>query len=560
MRAFGPADPQPGHQQPRGNGSPRPDSGANSSAASASPPLVPKVTYPLSLKVSLWLAANLLLLAILGAGFFLTQGGVGWSALVAGPSGDRVHALFNVIAGEAAAAAPGPARDAVLARFGGAYGAQFSLHGPGELALAGSGSALPPALRERLEFRGPPRPFPGGRPRDRGERIDGGQPGARPGAGEPADPRASPRPRLEREGPFRGEVSLFPAAELRPFRFISRTQDPPAYWLGMRVNFAPADRERPGRPPFAILLARLDTLPGLLHLLNLQSWLLGAGAVLALSILFWLPLVRGITRSLRDLTAATGRIAEGRLDTRVDTRRRDELGHLGESVNRMATRLEAQQHSQKRFLGDVAHELCSPLARLQLATGILANQAPAGLRDTVGDAREEVQQISTLVNELLAFTKAGLHPRTVTLTPVAVEPLAREVVAREAPGHPVEFAFPPDLRAAADNDLLRRALANLVRNAARYGGPGNPVTLSGATAAGRVTLAVEDEGPGVPAADLDRLGEPFFRPELARTREGGGVGLGLAIVRTSVAACGGEVRFANRRPRGFRAELTLGAA
>jgi two-component system sensor histidine kinase CpxA len=226
----------------------------------------------------------------------------------------------------------------------------------------------------------------------------------------------------------------------------------------------------------------------------------------------------------------------------------------------MAARLEAQQHGQKRFLGDVAHELCSPLARLQLATGILADQAPPGLRDTVGDVREEVQQISTLVNELLAFTKAGLQPRAVKLGPVAVEPLAREVAAREAPGHAVHFAFTPDLRVAADADLLRRAVGNLVRNAARYGGPDTPITLTGMAAAGRVTLGVEDEGPGVPAADLDRLGEPFFRPELARTREGGGVGLGLAIVRASVAACGGAVRFANRTPRGLRAELTLAAA
>ena len=76
----------------------------------------------------------------------------------------------------------------------------------------------------------------------------------------------------------------------------------------------------------------------------------------------------------------------------------------------------------------------------------------------------------------------------------------------------------------------------------------------------RVVVVVEDNGPGVPASDLDRLGEPFFRPELARTRESGGVGLGLAIVRSSVNACGGEVRFANRTPRGFRAEIRLPVA
>jgi two-component system sensor histidine kinase CpxA len=76
----------------------------------------------------------------------------------------------------------------------------------------------------------------------------------------------------------------------------------------------------------------------------------------------------------------------------------------------------------------------------------------------------------------------------------------------------------------------------------------------------QVIITVDDEGPGVPPGDVDRLGEPFFRPELARTREGGGVGLGLAIVRTSIASCGGQVRFSNREPRGFRAEIRLPAA
>jgi two-component system sensor histidine kinase CpxA len=108
--------------------------------------------------------------------------------------------------------------------------------------------------------------------------------------------------------------------------------------------------------------------------------------------------------------------------------------------------------------------------------------------------------------------------------------------------------------------LLARALGNLVRNALRYAGESGPVRVTATRAGGTVVITVDDEGPGVPPADLDRLGEPFFRPELARTREGGGVGLGLAIVRSSIAACGGEVRFSNRAPRGFRAEIRLPAA
>jgi len=208
----------------------------------------------------------------------------------------------------------------------------------------------------------------------------------------------------------------------------------------------------------------------------------------------------------------------------------------------------------------VAHELCSPLARLQLATGILAERTPAELRDTVADVREEVQQMSTLVNELLTFTKAGLQPRQAELTGVPLPALAQDVVSREDATGRVIVDLPTDTVVQADAALLARALANLVRNALRYAGETGPVRVSAARAGGTVIITVDDEGPGVPPADLDRLGEPLFRPELARTREGGGVGLGLAIVRSSIASCGGEVRFSNRDPRGFRAEIRLPAA
>jgi two-component system, OmpR family, sensor histidine kinase CpxA len=215
---------------------------------------------------------------------------------------------------------------------------------------------------------------------------------------------------------------------------------------------------------------------------------------------------------------------------------------------------------QKKFLGDVAHELCSPLARLQMASGILAENAPAHLKETVADVRDEVQQMSTLVNELLSFTKAGMQPRDIVLTDVDLAPLVQGVLEREAAGGKVTATVPPELRVRADADLLARALGNLMRNALRYAGDAGPITLAARRDADRVVITVEDEGPGVPPDAIDRLGEPFFRPEAARTRELGGVGLGLSIVRGSLAACGGEVRFANREPKGFRAEVRLAAA
>jgi two-component system sensor histidine kinase CpxA len=499
-------------------------------------------------------------------GFFVVQGGVGWDALLAGPTGDHALMKANVIAGEVAAASA-ENRPAVLARFAAAYKVDFVLLRGEEVAVSTTKLELPAAVKARTEMRFMRR----GTMVVRGERGDGA-PSAevRPPPGE-FDPSRHPEPgefgpprgdfgsgRGEPGGaPPRGEVMWDPARERERTRFIIHSASPAGYWVGLRVPFSVFDRGRFRGP--ATLIARVDSLWSLLRYLELQSWLLAGTGVIALSVLFWLPLVHSITRSIGQLTSATEQIAEGRFDTRVDARRRDELGKLGESVNRMAERLDAHMTGQKRFLGDVAHELCSPLARLQMATGILSDQANSELKETVTDVRDEVQQMSTLVNELLAFTKSGLKPRDVVCSPLELEPLAREVVAREDTAGRTVVAIPVELRAHAERDLLSRALGNLIRNAVRYA-PSGPIAIGAARDGAQVVISVEDEGPGVPPADLDRLGEPFYRPELARTRESGGVGLGLAIVRNSIAACGGEVRFANRSPRGFRAEIRLAAA
>ena len=516
-----------------------------------------KVSCPLSLKVSLWLMLNLLLLAALGAGFFVAQGGVGWDALVAGPTGDHARTKAEVIA-NAVSDAPAANRNAVLERFAKVYHAEFYLLRYDEALVAGNKIDLPAEVHARTEPRlfrkGGPGPRPGEFEKEfRRELLlpppsEGADPPRRPEPDESGPPRGEPR---------RGDVIFDPMRERERARFIVRAGSPASYWVGFRVPFAP-ERGRFRLP--GTLLARVDSLWGLLRYLDLQAWVLAGTGVLALSVLFWWPLVHGITRSIGQLTTATEQIAEGKFDTRVRAERRDELGKLGESVNRMAARLDAHMIGQKRFLGDVAHELCSPLARLQMATGILAEHAPKDLHETVGDVRDEVQQMSTLVNELLAFTKAGLRPRDVACAPVELSPLVAQVVAREDGANRVTPDLAADLRVMAEPDLLGRALGNLVRNAIRYAGEAGPISVAASREGERVVIRVEDNGPGVPAADLDRLGEPFFRPELARTRESGGVGLGLAIVRNSVAACGGEVRFANREQRGFRAEIRLAAA
>jgi len=172
--------------------------------------------------------------------------------------------------------------------------------------------------------------------------------------------------------------------------------------------------------------------------------------------------------------------------------------------------------------------------------------------------RDEVQQMSSLVAELLSFSKASLAGAALKLRPVAVEDLLKRAIQREAnPDTDIRIELEADLQALADRDLLQRALANLLRNAVRYAGGQGPITVSGARETDAILVRISDCGPGVSEEFLQRLFDPFFRVDDARTRESGGVGLGLTIVKTCVEACGGTVTCANRQPTGLEVSLRL---
>ena len=282
----------------------------------------------------------------------------------------------------------------------------------------------------------------------------------------------------------------------------------------------------------------------------------GPVAVL-LSVLFWLPLVWGLRRAIAQVTRVTEQVAEGKFDVRVKGTRGDEIGRLGQAVNRMAERLSGFVGGQKRFLGDVAHELCSPLARMEVALGILEERADEAGRAGVADVREEVRQMSSIVNELLSFSKAGLREQSIRIKPVELAGLVRAIVERDAKSAEVQVEVPAGLRALAEPGLLARALSNLLRNAIRYAGRSGPVAIFAAIENDRVVLSVADSGPGVPEEALSRIFDPFFRLQSSRERDTGGVGLGLAIVKSCVEGCQGSLSVKNRRPRGLQVDLRL---
>jgi len=481
--------------------------------------------FPLYTKILLWFFLNLLLLGAVLYGFLRLQLRDGLDSLLAGQIANRMEVLTRVIEDDLRDT-PQAAWGDVIERFNSTYeGVHFLIiRGPGNI-ISGVPMEIPQVVRTRIRnFRAP--------------LI----------SAVPESPTWSKRSKWEPKPEFK-------LRHPHP-KFMVRTEDPVRYWVGIRLalgkrNLTPAEPE--------MLLAVSDTLGGGGLFFDFGPWVRVALAALGFSLLFWLPLVRGITRSLWQITRATEQVAQGNFEIRVDTTRRDELGRLGQAINGMAERLAGFVNGQKRFLGDAAHELCSPLARIEVALSILEARAEAALQPRITDVREEAREMASLVNELLAFSKASLRGNETQREPVALAELVHRVAAREAAGQEeqVQVEIDSELQALATPGLLARAVANLIRNALRYAGDAGPIHVSAQAREGQVFLTVSDCGPGIPEEALAHIFDPFFRLDSSRSRETGGFGLGLAIVKTCVEACGGTVVAHNRQPSGLQVEITL---
>ena len=237
---------------------------------------------------------------------------------------------------------------------------------------------------------------------------------------------------------------------------------------------------------------------------------------------------------------------------------------LAEAINGMAARLDGLLKGQRRFLGDVAHELCAPLARLQMTLGIIEQRSDDRQRAYARTAIDKAGQIAGLVDQLLAFSRAAAGASTVKSQAVDVRLAAREAMGHEsaeAEGADVRVEVPEEMFVTADPDLLVRALGNLVRNAIRYGAGAGPIRVHAERGADdAVAVRVADSGPGVPEAELPKIFDAFYRVDTSRTRETGGVGLGLSIVKNCVEACGGTVTAHNRPAGGLEVTLRLPTA
>lgn len=260
-------------------------------------------------------------------------------------------------------------------------------------------------------------------------------------------------------------------------------------------------------------------------------------------------LAQGMTRPLREMTAAAGRMARGDYSTRVTTNSQDEVGQLAAAFNSMAAELDSLDAQRREMVANVSHELRTPVAALRaqmenLADGVI-DPDPTALEAALA----QTERLSRLVSYLLDLSRLEAGAADLSLEPIQVEPFLQDVItdARHTNPKPLSWrvrTIPTDLTLHADEARLRQVLANLLENAVRHSPDHGVVTVSSYQEDGQVIIDVHDEGGGIPKEDRQRIFERFERgnaPTQAGQPTTGGTGLGLAIARWAVGLHGGQI-------------------
>ncbi len=272
---------------------------------------------------------------------------------------------------------------------------------------------------------------------------------------------------------------------------------------------------------------------------------LGA-ALLVLAIGAYL-ISRRITRRLERLQQRVEALGQGDLSARVDIDGKDEVAKLATSFNAAAARIESLVRAQRDTLAAASHELRSPLARLSMAVELL-QRAPR--EDVAERARRDIAELDELIDELLTASRMDADPRNAPAADVELLSLAAEEAARVG-----AHVGGESCSVHGDARLLRRLLRNLLENARRYAA-GSEIDVDVEAIPYGVRVRVQDQGPGVPPAERERIFEPFYRPAGA-SETGKGVGLGLALVRRIARHHGGEARYVERQGGGACIEVDL---
>jgi signal transduction histidine kinase len=311
---------------------------------------------------------------------------------------------------------------------------------------------------------------------------------------------------------------------------------------GRALTLQVAPRGRPGGPPPGLLAWRTPF--GL-------GWMVAVvGIIVALGVY---PIVRQLTRRLEGLQRGVQRWGEGDLSVRVPDEGQDEVADLANGFNAAAARIEQLVRSHKSLLANASHELRSPLTRIRMSLELMGERPNPGARAEIS---RNIGELDQLIDEILLASRLDAKEadmgtvETVDLTGLAAEECARVDADLEVK----EGTDSSALTVLGVPRLLRRAIRNLLENAGRYGAGQTSVEIG--SRAGQTEIRVNDRGPGVPVTQRERIFEPFYRLPGASERNGG-VGLGLALVKSITERHGGSVRCEDRPGGGASFVITL---
>jgi signal transduction histidine kinase len=290
-----------------------------------------------------------------------------------------------------------------------------------------------------------------------------------------------------------------------------------------------------------------DTITRAFQAAMLEALLISAAAGLVAAIAVSLFVSGRIVTPLEHLLRASRRIAAGHYTERVPVAAPDELGALADQFNRMADELEEAEHRRVALIGDVAHELRTPLATIEGYTeGLLDGVVPPGV-ETWALLHDEAGRLRRLVQDLQDLSRAEAHQLPIQPQPIDPATLVAQAAARLGPqfeekGIAFTSQVPAGLpRVPADPDRILQVLINLLGNALRYTPQGGAVRLSAAHRDHAIIFAVSDTGIGIAPEHLPHLFERFYRVDKARSRALGGSGVGLTIAQALVEAHGGQI-------------------